>query len=91
MVGEGGYGLSGGQAQRVAIARAFLKNAPLLLLDEPTAHLDPATEAEVLDSLRRLTVNRTVILASHSAAAHAFGGRRLDLREGRAMPIRGVA
>ena len=43
-VGEGGYGLSGGQAQRVAIARAFLKNAPLLLLDEPTAHLDPATE-----------------------------------------------
>ena len=91
MVGEGGYGLSGGQAQRVAIARAFLKNAPLLLLDEPTAHLDPATEAEVLDSLRRLTVNRTVILASHSAAAHACGGRRLDLREGRAMPIRGVA
>ena len=43
LVGEDGYGLSGGQAQRVAIARAFLKNAPLLLLDEPTAHLDPAT------------------------------------------------
>ena len=59
-VGEGGYGLSGGQAQRVAIARAFLKNAPLLLLDEPTAHLDPATEAEVLDSLRRLALGRTV-------------------------------
>ena len=69
-VGEGGYGLSGGQAQRVAIARAFLKNAPLLLLDEPTAHLDPATEAEVLDSLRRLALGRTVLLASHSAAAH---------------------
>jgi ATP-binding cassette subfamily C protein CydD len=91
MVGEGGYGLSGGQAQRVAIARAFLKNAPLLLLDEPTAHLDPATESEVLDSLRRLTVGRTVILASHSAAAHAFGGRRLDLRDGAAAPVRGVA
>jgi ATP-binding cassette subfamily C protein CydD len=90
-VGEGGYGLSGGQAQRVAIARAFLKDAPLLLLDEPTAHLDPATEAEVLESLRRLTLGRTVILASHSAAAHAFGGRRLDLREGRAAPVRGVA
>ncbi|MBV9782947.1 MAG: thiol reductant ABC exporter subunit CydD [Acidisphaera sp.] len=83
MVGEGGYGLSGGQAQRVAIARAFLKNAPLLLLDEPTAHLDPATEAEVLDSLRRLALGRTVILASHSAAAHDFGGRRIDLRAGR--------
>jgi ATP-binding cassette subfamily C protein CydD len=91
MIGEGGYGLSGGQAQRVAIARAFLKNAPLLLLDEPTAHLDPATEAEVLDSLRRLALGRTVILASHSAAAHAFGGRRLDIRAGRAMPARGAA
>jgi ATP-binding cassette subfamily C protein CydD len=90
-VGEGGYGLSGGQAQRVAIARAFLKGAPLLLLDEPTAHLDPATEAEVLDSLRRLTLGRTVILASHSAAAHAFGGRRIDLRDGRVVPVRGVA
>jgi ATP-binding cassette subfamily C protein CydD len=90
-VGEGGYGLSGGQAQRVAIARAFLKNAPLLLLDEPTAHLDPATEAEVLDSLRRLTLGRTVILASHSAATHAFSGRRLDLRAGRVAPVRGVA
>jgi ATP-binding cassette subfamily C protein CydD len=90
-VGEGGYGLSGGQAQRVAIARAFLKNAPLLLLDEPTAHLDPATEAEVLDSLRRLAIGRTVILASHSSAAHGFAGRRLDIRDGRAVPARGVA
>jgi ATP-binding cassette subfamily C protein CydD len=78
-LGEGGYGLSGGQAQRVAIARAFLRNAPLLLLDEPTAHLDPATEAELLESLRRLALNRTVILASHSTAAHAFTGRRIEL------------
>jgi ATP-binding cassette subfamily C protein CydD len=90
-VGEGGYGLSGGQAQRVAIARAFLKNAPLLLLDEPTAHLDPATEADVLESLRRLALGRTVILASHSSAAHGFAGRRLDIRDGRAVPARGAA
>ena len=90
-VGEGGYGLSGGQAQRVAIARAFLKNAPLLLLDEPTAHLDPATEPQVLDSLRRLALGRTVILASHSSAAHGFAGRRLDIRDGRAVPARGAA
>ena len=90
-IGEGGYGLSGGQAQRVAIARAYLKNAPLLLLDEPTAHLDPATEKEVLDSLRRLALGRTVILASHSSAAHGFGGRRMDLRDGRAIAVRGVA
>jgi ATP-binding cassette, subfamily C, bacterial CydD len=91
LVGEGGYGLSGGQAQRIAIARAFLKNAPLLLLDEPTAHLDPATESEVFDGLRRLAAGRTVILASHSAAARAFSGRRLDIRDGRIEPARGVA
>ncbi len=91
LIGEGGYGLSGGQAQRVAIARAFVRNAPLLLLDEPTAHLDPATEADVLDSLRRLALGRTVILASHSTAAHAFGGRTLELSDGRARPVQGVA
>jgi len=90
-VGEGGYGLSGGEAQRVAIARAFLRNAPLLLLDEPTAHLDPATEADVLDSLRRLAIGRTCIVATHSAAAQAFRARRLVIRDGRAEPVRGVA
>jgi ATP-binding cassette subfamily C protein CydD len=90
-IGESGYGLSGGQAQRVAIARAYLKNAPVLLLDEPTAHLDPATEKEVLESLGRLAIGRTVILASHSSAAHGFGGRRLDMRDGRAVTARDVA
>lgn len=82
-VGEGGFGLSGGQAQRVAIARAFLRDRPLLLLDEPTAHLDPATEAEILDSLSRLAAGRTVILATHSRAAMRFGGRVIDLAGGR--------
>jgi ATP-binding cassette subfamily C protein CydD len=92
VIGEGGYGLSGGQAQRVAIARAYLKNAPLLLLDEPTAHLDPTTEQEVLDSLRRLALGRTVILASHSSAAHGFSGHRLDLRAGKVVTMaRGAA
>jgi ATP-binding cassette subfamily C protein CydD len=91
VIGEGGFGLSGGQAQRVSIARAFLKDAPLLLLDEPTAHLDPATEGEVIDSLRRLAVGRTVVLASHASAAQAFSSRRLDLRDGRAVPARGAA
>jgi len=90
-VGEGGHGLSGGQAQRVAIARAFLKNAPLLLLDEPTAYLDPATETDVLDGLRRLAIGRTVVMAAHSTAALALRGQRLDMRDGRAVPARGVA
>ena len=91
IIGEGGYGLSGGQAQRVAIARAFLKDASLLLLDEPTAHLDTATEADVLDSLQRLALGRTVILATHSSAAHTFGSRHISLREGRVAATRGAA
>ncbi len=91
LIGEGGYGLSGGQAQRVAIARAVLRDAPLLLLDEPTAHLDPVTERAILDSLGLLGRHRTVVMASHAAAARALGGRRLDLVGGRLAPARGVA
>ncbi|MCF3946579.1 thiol reductant ABC exporter subunit CydD [Acidiphilium sp. AL] len=90
-IGDGGYGLSGGQAQRIAIARAFLKDAKLLLLDEPTAQLDPATERDVLDSLKRLAIGRTVILASHAAFAHEFTGRKLDLGAVRTAGLEGVA
>jgi ATP-binding cassette subfamily C protein CydD len=82
-LGESGFGVSGGQAQRIAIARAFLKDAPLLLLDEPTAHLDPAVERDVLQSLRHLAIGRTVVLATHSTQAMDFaktiGAKRLDL------------
>jgi ATP-binding cassette subfamily C protein CydD len=88
MVGEGGHGLSGGQRLRVALARAFLRDAPIVLLDEPTAHLDPATEALVLDSLRRLCTGRTAIIASHSAALRARFPKVLELREGRVVPQR---
>ncbi|QEO18268.1 thiol reductant ABC exporter subunit CydD [Acetobacter vaccinii] len=91
MIGEGGFGLSGGQAQRIAIARAYLKNAPVLLLDEPTAHLDPATEKAVFESLQRLAVGRTVVLATHSTAVHMFKGRRIDLQHGRIMSRQGAA
>jgi ATP-binding cassette subfamily C protein CydD len=94
-IGEGGFGLSGGQAQRVAIARAFLKDAPLLLLDEPTAHLDPVVERDVLASLKRLAMGRTVLMASHSALAAEFardtGAKRLDLDALRHARLRGVA
>ncbi len=94
-LGEGGFGLSGGQAQRIAIARAFLRDAPLLLLDEPTAHLDPAIERDVLESIKRLAAGRTVILATHSAVAMEFarnsGAKRLDLDALRHARLRGVA
>ncbi|SDF62136.1 thiol reductant ABC exporter subunit CydC [Sporolituus thermophilus] len=65
MVGQNGRALSGGQRQRVAIARVFLKGAPLLLLDEPTAGLDAATEREVLAALDKFMAGRTTILITH--------------------------
>jgi ATP-binding cassette subfamily C protein CydD len=88
LVGEGGFGLSGGQAQRVAVARAFLRDTPLILLDEPTAHLDPGTEGEVLESLRRLCTGRTAIIATHSRAAQRVLGRVLEIEAGRAAGTR---
>nr|WP_294916865.1 thiol reductant ABC exporter subunit CydD [uncultured Neokomagataea sp.] len=78
-IGEGGFGLSGGQAQRIAIARAYLKNAPILLLDEPTAHLDPATEQDILHSLKELIAHRTVIMSTHSEQAKSFSNKHLFL------------
>ncbi|WP_026440621.1 thiol reductant ABC exporter subunit CydD [Acidocella facilis] len=82
-LGEGGFGVSGGQAQRIAIARAFLKDAPLLLLDEPTSHLDPAVERDILESLKHLAAGRTVVLATHSTQAldlaKTIGAKRVDL------------
>lgn len=64
-VGEAGVTLSGGQARRVAIARALLKDAPILLLDEPTEGLDPATERELMQALYRLMAGRSVLLITH--------------------------
>jgi ATP-binding cassette subfamily C protein CydD len=87
LVGEGGFGLSGGQAQRVALARAFLRDAPLVLLDEPTAHLDPRTEAELIESLQRLCVGRTALIASHSPALRAAFGRSIEMAAGRIAPL----
>lgn len=64
-VGERGVMLSGGQRQRIALARAFLKNSPVLILDEPTSAVDPRTEAEILDATLRLMRKRTVFLITH--------------------------
>ncbi|HEX9189752.1 MAG TPA: thiol reductant ABC exporter subunit CydD [Vicinamibacteria bacterium] len=64
-VGEKGERLSGGEAQRVALARAFLKDAPVLVLDEPTAQLDAATEARVVGAISDLSRGRTVLLVAH--------------------------
>jgi thiol reductant ABC exporter CydD subunit len=79
MLGERGHGLSVGQRQRVALARAFLRDAPLLLLDEPTANLDGATEDVVLTALKRLVRGRTVVLVAHRPALVELADHVLDL------------
>jgi ATP-binding cassette, subfamily C, bacterial CydCD len=78
-LGERGAGLSAGERQRVALARAFLRDAPLLLLDEPTAALDGRTEREVLEAVRRLSRGRTVVLVAHRPALLALADRVLSL------------
>ncbi len=65
LVGENGYGLSGGQIQRIALARAFIKDVPIVLLDEPTAHLDQENKIKLLDKIESLFIDKTLIIASH--------------------------
>ncbi|MEW2547106.1 thiol reductant ABC exporter subunit CydD [Streptomyces sp. NPDC047002] len=78
-LGEDGAGLSAGQRQRLALARAFLADRPLLLLDEPTAALDGATEAAIVDAVRRLAAGRTVLLVAHRPALLAAADRVVTL------------
>ena len=79
MLGTDGAGLSAGERQRVALARAFLRDAPLLLLDEPTANLDGATEEGVLSAVRRLIIGRTVVMAAHRPSLLAVSDRVVRL------------
>jgi ABC-type transport system involved in cytochrome bd biosynthesis fused ATPase/permease subunit len=65
VIGERGAQLSGGERQRIAVARAFLKDAPILILDEPTSAIDSKTEAVILDALERLMEGRTTFLIAH--------------------------
>ncbi|SHL46500.1 thiol reductant ABC exporter subunit CydD [Halomonas cupida] len=83
-IGEGGRGLSGGQAQRLALARIFLSNAPLVLLDEPTASLDAVTEGILIEGFRELAAEgRTLVIATHHPALMAMGNRQLIMDAGR--------
>ena len=82
-LGEHGAGLSAGQRQRIAIARAFLKDAPVLLLDEPTAHLDPDSEAAVTHATVRLMRGRTAIVVAHRTSLLPYADRIVTLKGGR--------
>jgi ABC-type multidrug transport system fused ATPase/permease subunit len=89
-LGERALSLSAGQRQRLALARAFLKDAPLLLLDEPTAHLDAVTAAEISAVIESLASGRTVVLVTHDERQLARADRVLTLDRGRltqAAPI----
>jgi ATP-binding cassette subfamily B protein len=83
IVGERGVQLSGGQRQRVAIARAFLKNAPTLILDEATSHLDAVSEAQVRDALDALMRERTTIVIAHRLSTVRNAGLIAVLDHGR--------
>jgi ABC-type multidrug transport system fused ATPase/permease subunit len=82
-VGERGVKLSGGQRQRISIARAFLKNAPILILDEPTSSVDYKTEAVILNALERLLVGRTTFIIAHRLSTLAKVDKIIVLQEGR--------
>lgn len=82
-VGEEGAQLSGGQAQRLALARAFLRDAPFLILDEPTAHLDVEQEHLLQESTRQLRSGRTVLVIAHRLPTAASADQVIVLDEGR--------
>jgi ATP-binding cassette subfamily C protein CydD/ATP-binding cassette subfamily C protein CydCD len=83
VVGEGGRRLSAGERQRIGLARAFLRDAPLLVLDEPTANLDPASAELVADAVERLRGTRTILVISHRAELAVRADRVVELRGGR--------
>lgn len=84
-IGEDGSRLSGGERQRLALARAFLKDAPFLILDEPTSHLDERSESLVLDAISRLVEGRTVLTISHRPEPIARADVIVVMRAGRAV------
>jgi len=85
VVGERGAMLSGGQAQRIALARAFLKDAPLLILDEATSNLDPENEAIIEEATRRLMEGRTVLIIAHRLSTVRNSDRIVVLSGGRVI------
>ncbi len=90
-IGDGGQRLSAGQSRRIALARAFLDDAPLVVLDEPTAHLDPESAEAIEAAIARLAHGRTVLLITHRAALAARCDRSVELRDGRVVASAGRA
>ena len=85
LVGERGMRLSGGERQRISLARAFLKDAPILILDEPTSSVDVRTETAILDALERLMQGRTTFMIAHRLSTLDHCDLRLEIHDGRLM------
>ena len=83
IAGERGARLSGGQAQRIALARAFLRDAPIVILDEPTANLDPETEEQIQQAIARLLAGRTALIIAHRLHTIRRADRILVMQGGR--------
>jgi ATP-binding cassette subfamily B protein len=88
LVGERGMCLSGGERQRVSIARAFLKDAPILILDEPTSSVDLATEAAIVEAMERLMKGRTTFIIAHRLSTLKHCDLILTLQGGRVVEIK---
>jgi ATP-binding cassette subfamily B protein len=88
-VGERGMQLSGGERQRIALARAFLKDAPMLILDEPTSSVDINTEAAIIKALEQLMQGRTTIVITHRLSSLANCDLRLGIEAGRLVNVIG--
>jgi subfamily B ATP-binding cassette protein MsbA len=82
VVGERGMTLSGGQRQRLGIARAFIRNSPVLILDEPTAALDIEAEERVIEALERLKKGRTVVMIAHRLATLRGADKVIVVKDG---------
>jgi ATP-binding cassette subfamily B protein len=85
LVGERGVRLSGGERQRVSIARAFLKDAPVLILDEPTSSVDARTEATIMQAMYRLMEGRTTFMIAHRLSTLEGCGERMEIGAGRVI------
>src|SRR5438034_4571101 len=87
LVGERGMRLSGGERQRISLARAFLKDAPILVLDEPTSSVDVATERLIMAAMRRLMAGRTTLMIAHRLSTLEECDRRLEIDHGRIVAL----
>ena len=85
-LGERALRLSAGERQKIALARAFLRDAPLLLLDEPAAHLDPVSAGQVMTAVQTLMAGRTVVLVTHDQGWMRSAGALIVLDQGRLVP-----